>query len=267
MDHYSSEDILCEAVEAIYVRSSLVRVLKIFELTAAVVGVLISIFSAATIFRIKSLHFNARMLLTMIGPALELCLVVGRLRRTTPSLQQSCFFSTTLQRWVISVKDRKGKEFFEKSGTFLCAIPKVASRTVRLINCILQIALCPVIMVLLERRQTSVKLPFCSQTLFSYGSGKATTISVGATCLLLFTVHAILLILNILKKIKFEENIRTTKLMFATAIASCMIILYMLPVFLIHGVDIDTGIPLSNATMQRIIAYAPWETSTVCLIL
>ncbi|VDK32494.1 unnamed protein product [Gongylonema pulchrum] len=75
MDHYSSEDILCKAVEAIYVKSSLVRIMNIFELVIALIGAAIAIFSAATIFRIRSLHFNARMLLVVycIGFAITNC--------------------------------------------------------------------------------------------------------------------------------------------------------------------------------------------------
>ncbi|VDK32321.1 unnamed protein product [Gongylonema pulchrum] len=65
-------------------------------------------------------------------------------------------------------------------------------------------------------------------------------------------------------KYQLNENIRTTKLMFTTIIATIATILYNVPVTLYHGVDVKPDGLISNATLQRVIAYAPWEATIVC---
>ncbi|VDK37476.1 unnamed protein product [Gongylonema pulchrum] len=58
---------LCAAVEQIYVNSSLVRNLYIFELAVASLGTVVAVFMAVVIYRAKILHFNARLLLIIFS--------------------------------------------------------------------------------------------------------------------------------------------------------------------------------------------------------
>lgn len=68
-------------------------------------------------------------------------------------------------------------------------------------------------------------------------------------------------------KYQLNENILTTKLMFTSVILNAVITMYSLPVFFYHSVNISSDDAITNATMQRIIAYAPWEASKVFFLI
>lgn len=63
METVAADELLCKIVEAVYVKSSLIRNLYAFELVVAILGAAVAVFMAVVIFRIKILHFNARLLL------------------------------------------------------------------------------------------------------------------------------------------------------------------------------------------------------------
>lgn len=57
--------ILCDAVEKMYVQSSLMKSLYIFELLAAITATFTALFTAVAIFCTTIYHFNARLLLSV----------------------------------------------------------------------------------------------------------------------------------------------------------------------------------------------------------
>ncbi|VDK28647.1 unnamed protein product [Gongylonema pulchrum] len=141
----------------------------------------------------------------------------------------------------------------------------------------LQCVTCPLIFASADKLNASEQSPVCSVVIFKYEIGKQAAVAAFAIDILLLVPFAILLHFNQYKKqnlpshlpcflsVKYQlnENIHTTKLMFTTVVANIATALYMVPVTLIYGVNIeaDAPLPMSSTTMQHVIAYAPWEAS------